>query len=104
MHPQEYPDPPAGQAGQEPRLPARPRPVQAAPAQLLTRRQELRLASRGGQRDPDMISDVKGRRVHPQRPAQARRGAGGDPDRLNLEPAVTVCQAGSVLSSSEALA
>jgi hypothetical protein len=35
VHPQEYPDPPAGQARQEPRLPARPRPVQAAKENLV---------------------------------------------------------------------
>ena len=106
------PDPPVGQAGQEPRLPGRPRPVQAASAQLLTRRQKLRLARRGGEREgTHVISDVERRGVHPQRPAQARRGPVqqlpemrhqvqprlDDPaDSLNPEPAVTVHQAGPV--------
>jgi len=112
VHPQEYPDPPAGQAGQEPRLPARPCRIQAAPAQLLTRRQKLRLARRGGEwEDTHMISDVERRGVHPQRPAQARRGPVQqlpgmrhqvqprleDPaDSLNPELAVTGHQAGPV--------
>ena len=51
VDPQEHPDPPTGQPGQKPRLPGRPRPVQAASAQLLTRRQKLRLARRGGERE-----------------------------------------------------
>jgi hypothetical protein len=75
VRPQEQAHPLLWQAGQEPQLPQRPGRVQVSAAQLLARRQQLCLVAGRGQRvDPDVVGQVEGRRVDPQRPAQPTPG------------------------------
>jgi hypothetical protein len=55
---------------QKPHLPQRAGPVQPLPAQLLAGRQQLRLVGDLVREHADVLSDVKGRVIDPQRPAQ----------------------------------
>jgi hypothetical protein len=72
---QEQAHPVVGQAGQQPRLPQRPGRIQPALVQLRTRRQQLGLIVRRAQRvDPQVVGQVKGGGVDPQRPAQPPSG------------------------------
>jgi hypothetical protein len=60
-----------GQAGQEPHPPQGPGRVQPPGSQLLGRTQEVRFAAAGGKgKDPDVLAEIKGRGIHPQRPTQ----------------------------------
>ena len=69
LHEQAHPS--LRQAGQQPHLPQRPCRVQPSPRQLLACQQQLCLVTRSGQReDPDVVGEVEGCRVDPQRPAQ----------------------------------
>jgi hypothetical protein len=64
------------QTGQEPHLPQGPRPLQRAPTQLLTRKQQLCVVTRRLYPEhPDVLADIKGWSVHPQWPPEpnARR-------------------------------
>jgi hypothetical protein len=71
VHLHEQGDPRLCQAQQEPHLPQRAGPVQPPPPQLLAGHQQLRLAGGDSEREHcDMIGDVEGRGIYPQRPAQ----------------------------------
>ena len=70
MNPDEHADLVAGQSGQQPQLPQRARPVQRALPQLLARLQQLTLAGPSRKRArSDVVGDVEGWSVHPDRPA-----------------------------------
>jgi hypothetical protein len=100
------------QAGQDPGLPQRPGRVQASPVQPRARGQQLGLvAGRGHLVDPDVVGEVEGRGVDPERPAQPSPGPvqqlpeARDQVQLRLQPpadlvdpdaAVTVQQPGAV--------
>jgi hypothetical protein len=75
MHLHEQANPCAGQARQEPHLPQRAAPIKPPPAKLLAGRQQLDLPGGDANREHcDVIGDVERRGIHPQRPAQPRRG------------------------------
>jgi hypothetical protein len=71
----EHPDPALGQARDEPHPPQRSGSIQRPATKLLTRTKELRLVVGGFPRERlDVVGEVDGRDIHPQRPAKATTG------------------------------
>ena len=65
----------SGKPGKQPQLPQRPCWIQPLRRQLLECLQQLRLVARSGKWvNSDMVGEVEGGRVNPQRPAQSPPG------------------------------
>jgi hypothetical protein len=70
---------PVRETRQEPHLPQGSGGVQAASPELLARQEELRfVAGRGDPEDPDVVADIEGGGVDPQRPAPPETGPVND--------------------------